>query len=269
MVDWEWHGRRCLFGRQGGGPRDERGGLFGRHGRGECDERDDSCGPRERGPRDEPGGLFGWHGRGPRDERGGLFGPHGPEHRDERGGRARRGELRHLILDALRDQERHGYEIIRVLEERSAGQYVPSPGSVYPTLQYLEDLGLVVARQDAERKVYGLTDAGRADLQANDAKVEAFWARFRGPRLSGAAATELRCLREDAALLFQILRDGAIGAVASGDLAALQRLRQAVADSREAVRRVLAEALTVEPGDDGEEAWRAPAPRAGERPKGE
>jgi DNA-binding PadR family transcriptional regulator len=162
---------------------------------------------------------------------------------DERGGRARRGEARFLILDALRDGPRHGYEIIRLLEERSGGQYVPSPGSVYPILQYLEDLHLVVVQQDAERRVYTLTAEGQAELAANNEKIGAFWARFQQRRGSAAAMSEIGCLRDEMGLLMQTLREIAFAALQQDDVAGLRRLRQALADCREAVRQVQADTL--------------------------
>src|SRR3982074_1418623 len=77
------------------------------------------------------------------------------------GGRERleRGMLRYVILYVLRDGPKHGYEVIKHLEERTGGFYSPSPGTLYPTLQYMEDLGLVKSDQDEGRRVYQLTDA--------------------------------------------------------------------------------------------------------------
>ena len=71
--------------------------------------------------------------------------PGGPEHGPGRRERMERGVLRYLILDALADGPKHGYEVIKRLEERTHGEYIPSPGTVYPTLQLLGDQGLVRA----------------------------------------------------------------------------------------------------------------------------
>jgi DNA-binding PadR family transcriptional regulator len=110
-------------------------------------------------------------------------------HGAARPGPARRGEARYVLLDALRDGPKHGYEIIKHLEERSGGEYAPSPGTVYPTLQYLEDAGQVRSEQSAERRVYHLTDAGRAELEARAEDLQAFWAaRLAGPPATSAAA---------------------------------------------------------------------------------
>lgn len=78
------------------------------------------------------------------------------------GGRMARGDVRTAILTALTEEPMHGYQIIQAVEARSGGTWKLSPGSVYPTLQLLADEGLVVAEQVAERKVYSLTEAGRA-----------------------------------------------------------------------------------------------------------
>jgi len=83
-----------------------------------------------------------------------------------------RGDLKYVILELLRDQPRHGYDIIRALEERSRGTYRPSPGSVYPTLQMLEDLGYVTSTQEEGKKVYRITDEGRQYLGEQQSTVD-------------------------------------------------------------------------------------------------
>lgn len=88
-----------------------------------------------------------------------------------------RGDLKFVILDLLAEKPRHGYEIIRELEERFGGLYSPSPGAVYPTLQMLEDLGYVEATTEAGRKVYRLTEAGREYLRERRPTVEDIWSR--------------------------------------------------------------------------------------------
>lgn len=71
------------------------------------------------------------------------------------------GDIRAAVLRELSDESMHGYQIIRAVEARSGGTWKPTPGSVYPTLQVLDDEGLVSAEQVGERKVYSLTDTGR------------------------------------------------------------------------------------------------------------
>jgi DNA-binding PadR family transcriptional regulator len=96
------------------------------------------------------------HGRGPMGP--GFGGPgFGP------GRRAGRGDIRAAILTLLAEEPMHGYQIIQVVSERSGGAWTPSPGSVYPTLQQLEDEGLIEpAESETGRRVFALTEAGRA-----------------------------------------------------------------------------------------------------------
>ena len=82
------------------------------------------------------------------------------------GRRMRRGDTRQVVLRTLLDGPAHGYEIIRRLEERSAGLWRPSAGSIYPTLQLLEEQGLVTSRDDGGKRVYELTAEGRAQVEA-------------------------------------------------------------------------------------------------------
>jgi DNA-binding PadR family transcriptional regulator len=80
------------------------------------------------------------------------------------GGRAARGDMRSAVLILLGEAPMHGYQIIGELTERSGGAWKPSPGSVYPTLQHMEDEGLVHSERAEGRNVYTLTDAGRSAL---------------------------------------------------------------------------------------------------------
>jgi len=75
-----------------------------------------------------------------------------------------KGELKYVILDLLKDKPSHGYEIIRALEERFSGFYTPSAGSVYPTLQLLEDMGYISSSERDGKKIYTITDEGRQFL---------------------------------------------------------------------------------------------------------
>jgi DNA-binding PadR family transcriptional regulator len=89
------------------------------------------------------------------------------------------GDLRFVILALLEEQPRHGYELIKELEERTGGAYRPSPGVVYPTLALLEDEGFIRPSGDATgRKLYEITDAGREALAGNRSGVEAVFARM-------------------------------------------------------------------------------------------
>ena len=85
--------------------------------------------------------------------------------------RARRmlaqGDLRLLALALIAEAPRHGYEIIKLLEEKTADWYSPSPGIVYPTLTYLEEAGYVTVSTEGSKKLYTITEEGRAYLESN------------------------------------------------------------------------------------------------------
>lgn len=80
--------------------------------------------------------------------------------------------LQLVILALLEEQPRHGYEVIKALEQTSKGFYSPSPGMVYPALTYLEEVGYATVEADGTRKLYRITDAGRAQLDENRSFVE-------------------------------------------------------------------------------------------------
>ena len=130
---------------------------------------------------------------GPRRSRhawGGHMG-HG-RHRQGRVGRfLEHGDLRFVVLALIAEQPRHGYELIKELEDRTGGAYRPSPGVVYPLLSMLEDEGFIrPAQADSGRKLFEITEEGRAALEANRAGVDAVFGRMaeasQGSRMAGA-----------------------------------------------------------------------------------
>ncbi len=100
------------------------------------------------------------------------FGPHG---------RARRGNVRAAILAVLAEQAMHGYEVMQQLESRSGGMWRPSPGSIYPTLQLLEDQGLVKSEDVEGRRVFSLTDEGKAEAETITQRGEPWATSESGP----------------------------------------------------------------------------------------
>lgn len=88
------------------------------------------------------------------------------------------GDMKYVILKLVRDKPMHGYEVMKALEERTHGCYKPSPGTVYPTLQWLEDEGLVTGKEVEGKKVYEITDAGRAFLDEHRGTVEEIFDRI-------------------------------------------------------------------------------------------
>lgn len=98
------------------------------------------------------------------------------------------GELRFVVLALLADAPRHGYEVIKALEDLSSGFYSPSPGVIYPTLTYLEETGHAVSAPDGNKKVYSITEEGRAYLAKNRHVANAALKRIRavGERMARA-----------------------------------------------------------------------------------
>jgi DNA-binding PadR family transcriptional regulator len=91
------------------------------------------------------------------------------------------GELRLVLLRLIADQPRHGYDLIRAIEELTHGSYAPSPGVVYPTLTMLQDMGLIRETEaDGSRKVFAATPEGQAELAAKAEEVDALLGRLEG-----------------------------------------------------------------------------------------
>jgi DNA-binding PadR family transcriptional regulator len=90
-----------------------------------------------------------------------------------------KGDLKYVILELVAEEPRHGYEVIRALEERSGGFYAPSPGTVYPTLQMLEDMGCVTVTERDGKRVYQITDEGRRFLTERGEVVRGIHERIR------------------------------------------------------------------------------------------
>ncbi len=160
------------------------------------------------GPRDfgagGPGGRGGFEGFG----FGGGFGPGGGG-RFGRGRKARRGDIRTAALLLLAEEPRNGYQIMQEVQERSDGVWRPSPGSVYPALQQLEDEGLI--RSDVggggTGKVFALTDAGREHVAQRDADAPAPWEQMSG-NVSDIAHELAGTMREVASAFTQVIRSG-------------------------------------------------------------
>jgi DNA-binding PadR family transcriptional regulator len=128
------------------------------------------CSPANRGWGFDPD-FMGWFGGGRRGGHGG-----GPF---RRGRMFEQGDLKYVILQLLEEKPRHGYEIIKALEERFGGMYSPSAGTVYPTLTLLEDLGYAqVTVEEGGKKIYSITAEGRAYLAQNRSAVDDIFERI-------------------------------------------------------------------------------------------
>lgn len=113
---------------------------------------------------------FGRHGMG---GRGGGWGDKDPDDILRAKRMLAQGDLRLIALALIAEQPRHGYEIIKLLEEKTSDWYSPSPGIVYPTLTYLEEAGYVTGSTEGSKKLYAITDEGRAYLKSNQDVVDA------------------------------------------------------------------------------------------------
>ncbi|HEX5503706.1 MAG TPA: PadR family transcriptional regulator [Thermomicrobiales bacterium] len=187
---------------------------------------DQPAGPHHHRHGDDP-----WPGP-PFGRRFGGFGPHAERFFG-------RGDLKYVILDLVKEQPRHGYDVIRALEERFRGFYSPSPGSVYPTLQLLEDQGYVTSSQHDGKRVYTITDEGRHFLAEQAEMVERLRARI-GAARGAAGRAELHEIFGELRQLGPLMaRAGAGGAL--HDPEKVRRLRDIVARARREIEALFAE----------------------------
>lgn len=204
---------RSMSGGPGGGP-GGRGHHRGHRGRG-------FGGPG-------PGGGFGGFPFGGFPGGGGPFG---------RGRKARRGDIRTAALLLLAEEPRNGYQIMQEVQERSEGAWRPSPGSVYPALQQLEDEGLIRSEEDEGRKRFALTDAGRESLDQRDPEARAPWEQF-SRDFSHQTVELANTMREVTVAFMQIMH---------GSDAQLAKAREVLVAARRDLYRILAD------GDPSEE----------------
>jgi DNA-binding PadR family transcriptional regulator len=205
------------------GCRSPRHGGEGRHGH---HSHRGGRGPEARGEFGGPfgGGPFGFgRGGGP----GG--GPRG------RGRRARRGDIRTAALLLLAEEPRNGYQIMQEVQERSGGIWSPSPGSVYPALQQLEDEGLIRTQESDGRKLFAITDDGRAAIAERGADRPAPWEQT-GDGAGGMHELG-RLMREVASAFSQVMRTGSEGQIA--------KAAGVLAGTRRDLYRILADGDTV------------------------
>lgn len=122
-----------------------------------------------------------------------------------------RGDVRWAILHLLAEEPMHGYQIMSELADRTEGIWQPSPGSIYPTLNQLEDEGLVRVEKRGGKKVYALTDEGRTHVESDE--HEAPWDRFSSPYTKGLMALRDAAFQVGAAVM-QVARAGSDDQVA-------------------------------------------------------
>jgi len=149
-----------------------------------------------------------------------------------------RGDIKYLLLDLLLERPKHGYEMIKELEGRYSGFYSPSPGSVYPTLQMLEDRGYVRSVTDDGKRVYSITDSGRAYLAERTDHHEKQHGRHWATPDFGAS-TEVRAFGKE---VFEFGRAVVQAArTSSNDPAKLTKLRDVIDRARREILAIVAE----------------------------
>jgi DNA-binding PadR family transcriptional regulator len=184
-----------------------------------------------RGPGDLPFGPRGFGPGGPGGGRGfGPFGPGGFGFR--RGPRARRGDIRAAILALLKEEPRNGYQIMQELKQRSQGLWNPSPGSVYPALQLLEDERLIANEEGAAGRVYALTKQGKVYVEKHADEIAAPW-----EALSNAAGDGF----VEMLSLFHQLGAAAMQVVQAGSAAQIAKAKKILVASRRSLYEILAE----------------------------
>jgi DNA-binding PadR family transcriptional regulator len=149
-------------------------------------------------------------------------GPEGGE-RHFRGGRLGRmlehGDLRMLALHLINEKPRHGYEIIKAIEDLAGGGYAPSPGVIYPTLTLLEEIGQVSSTTEGARKSFTITEAGAEALKANQDAVKAILARIAANQPREAGLPVLRAMENLKTSLRLKLGSGPLSAEATRKIA--------------------------------------------------
>jgi DNA-binding PadR family transcriptional regulator len=160
---------------------------------------------------------------------------------------AQRDEVFYVVLDALRDRPKSGFEVIRAIVERSFGGYMPSPSLVYPTLQYFEELGFLQADSGSDRRIYRLTDAGRTELDAQAEAVDAFWTRWDSPISSVASQSEVGFLQDELDHLKQAVWSGLRRVLERDDHRTIRQVRLTVQACQNEIRQMIAEPESHEP----------------------
>lgn len=155
--------------------------------------------------------------------------------------RPRRGDVRLAVLTLLAEEPMHGYQIITELGSRSGGVWRPSPGSVYPTLQQLQDEGLVTVAEEDGRRTFSLTDAGRAEVERTSAGRRAPWEAM-ADEADDAAGGLKSLVGQLIAATIQVATAGTHDQVAQAE--------KVLTDARRAMYRLLAEDEPAEPKAD-------------------
>ena len=220
------------------------------------------CGPQHEAPHQHRPGPWGgpWEHRGSHHRGGGPGGPppwlaglFGMGRPEGRGARVRRGDVRFAILDVLRaaqerDESLNGYQVIQQITERSGGAWRPSPGSVYPTIQQLEDEGFVETDGERSRRTLRLTDAGSTYCADNADELAAVWTPFDRAEADGPG--EHADIKAEIPQVMSAVWQIAI----SGDAAQRSAAVEVLVDARRRLYGILADGPAADESDETDEA---------------
>jgi DNA-binding PadR family transcriptional regulator len=147
-----------------------------------------------------------------------------------------RGDLKFVILRLISDKPMHGYEVMQALEEESGGGYKPSPGSVYPTLQMLEDEGLLRSKEEEGKKIYEITEEGTAYLEEHGDIVERIFDRV-GAFANGFFGKDTRELTAAFSRLAQTCFEGTFSGRLDGE--AVRKMTETLDGARREIEDVI------------------------------
>ena len=165
-----------------------------------------------------------------------MFNKHMPFHGPWRERWFQKGDLKYVILDLVKDKPRHGYEVIRALQERSHGCYSPSPGSVYPTLQLLEELDYVNAEQLDGKKIYSITEEGIKFLDKREVHAEGIKSQMEDWWAPGDMKEVRETMREFGNLARLVSRRAS-----RADADKMQQIRKVISDAYKNIEEIIKE----------------------------
>jgi DNA-binding PadR family transcriptional regulator len=181
-----------------------------------------------------------------------VFGGRGGPHGFRRGPRARRGDVRAAILDLLAEGEpTNGYQVIQEISERTQGVWRPSAGSVYPALAQLEDEGLIAPEGEGRRKLYSLTDEGRAYVERHADELRRSWDAAQQGMADDVLLEVRDLIRQVTLAVMEVAR--------AGTDSQLRQARQTLTETRRSLYRLLADGDAADaPGDEADASADAP-----------
>ena len=165
-----------------------------------------------------------------------IFDGEGFSRGSRRGSSFQKGDLKYIILDLIKDKPRHGYDIIRELEEQSYGSYKPSPGVIYPTLQMLEEMGYASSAEQEGKKIYSITEDGLQFLAKKKDIADGVKSQMK-KRWSFKNIGRMAMVMKEYHALENVLGEG----LRRLDADKMQRIRQVLSGAYKAIEAILEE----------------------------